>query len=136
MQTDLTLSLSRRPGWRRFAISLARRGYSVALIDKEEFPRENSAAIYQSKQLADARPAWRDPRPIMQSHEVVTAFRITAVSGAAAEAALPTLTARRFTALAQALFRSNSSAKGAAGRRDGPARRRVKRYIAWRMAGA
>ena len=72
------------------AISLARRGYSVALIDKEQFPREKLCGDFINpsnwpvlEQLGVTRQLF------MQDHEIVTAFRITADSGAAAEAALP-----------------------------------------------
>ncbi len=74
------------------AISLARRGYAVALIDKEQFPREKLCGDFINpsnwpmlEQLGVARQMFT------QDHEIVTAFRLTAVSGALAEAALPAL---------------------------------------------
>jgi len=74
------------------AISLARRGYAVALIDKEQFPREKLCGDFINpsnqpmlEQLGVTSELF------MQDHEIVTAFRITADSGAAAEAALPSL---------------------------------------------
>ncbi len=74
------------------AISLARRGYSVALIDKERFPREKLCGDFINpsnwpmlEQLGVTRQLF------MQDHEIVTAFRITADCGAAAEAALPSI---------------------------------------------
>lgn len=72
------------------AISLARRGYAVALIDKERFPREKLCGDFINpsnwpmlEQLGVTRQLF------MQDHEIVTAFRITADCGATAEAALP-----------------------------------------------
>jgi len=72
------------------AIALARRGYSVALIDKEQFPREKLCGDFINpsnwpmlEQLGVRRQLF------MPDHEIVSAFRITADSGAAAEAALP-----------------------------------------------
>lgn len=93
MQTDFdVIIVGAGPAGAASAISLARRGYSVALIDKEEFPREklcgdfiNPSTWPMLAQLGVTRDL------LMQDHEVVTAFRITAVSGAAAEAALPTI---------------------------------------------
>jgi geranylgeranyl reductase family protein len=74
------------------AIALARRGYSVALIDKEQFPREKLCGDFINpsnwpmlEQLGVTRQLF------MQDHEIVTAFRITADCGAAAEAALPSI---------------------------------------------
>jgi menaquinone-9 beta-reductase len=71
------------------AIALGRLGYKVALIDKSRFPREKLCGDF-------VNPI---NRPIFQSlgveeqllacnHERVVGFRITSVSGAAAEAAL------------------------------------------------
>lgn len=74
------------------AILLARRGYAVALVDKEQFPREklcgdfiNPSSWPMLEQLGVTRQLF------VQDHEIVTAFRITAGSGAAAEAALPSI---------------------------------------------
>jgi len=74
------------------AISLARRGYAVALIDKERFPREKLCGDFINpsnwpmlEQLGVTRQLF------MQDHEIVTAFRITTDCGAAAEAALPSI---------------------------------------------
>lgn len=74
------------------AILLARRGYAVALIDKEQFPREKLCGDFINpsnwpmlEQLGVTRQL------LTQEHEVVTAFRLTAVSGALAEAVLPAL---------------------------------------------
>ena len=74
------------------AISLTGRGYSVALIDKERFPREKLCGDFINpsnwpmlEQLGVTRQLF------MQDHEIVTAFRISADSGAVAEAALPSI---------------------------------------------
>jgi geranylgeranyl reductase family protein len=74
------------------AISLARRGYSVALIDKEPFPREKLCGDFinpSNRPMLDQLGVTCEL--FMQDHEIVTAFRITAASGAAAEAALPSI---------------------------------------------
>ena len=104
------------------AISLARRGYAVALIDKERFPREKLCGDFINpsnwpmlEQLGVTRQLF------MQDHEIVTAFRITADCGAAAEAALPSIDgAPVLRSRAQALFlRSDSVEKSPGARRHG-----------------
>ena len=93
MQNDFdVIIVGAGPAGAASAISLARRGYAVALIDKEEFPREKLCGDFINPsnwpmlaQLGVTRDLF------MQDHEIVTAFRITAVSGAAAETALPTI---------------------------------------------
>jgi menaquinone-9 beta-reductase len=71
------------------AIFLARKGYSVALIDKEQFPREKLCGDF-------INPAnWPSLRALgvvenifARHHEKVTKFRLTASSGEEAEVAL------------------------------------------------
>lgn len=72
------------------AISLARRGYSVALIDKELFPREKICGDFLNpinwpvlKELGVAEEI------LALEHEKVTAFRITSFTGAEAVVPLP-----------------------------------------------
>ncbi len=74
------------------AISLARRGYSVALIDKEQFPREKLCGDFINPSNWPMLEQFEVTRQLfMQDHEIVTVFRITADSGAAAEAELPSI---------------------------------------------
>jgi menaquinone-9 beta-reductase len=68
------------------AIALARRGYAVALVDKQRFPREKLCGDFVSP------INWRifqdlgvDNRVLAQSHTEVTGFRITSYSGAEAK---------------------------------------------------
>jgi geranylgeranyl reductase family protein len=72
------------------AIGLARRGYSVALLDKAKFPREKLCGDFINpsnwpllEELGVARELYR------HEHELVSRFRISAANGAAADAALP-----------------------------------------------
>lgn len=93
MQTDFdAIIVGAGPAGAASAISLSRRGYSVALIDKEEFPREKLCGDFINPSnwpMLDRLGVTR--QLFAQDHELVTAFRITAVSGAVAEAALPTI---------------------------------------------
>jgi geranylgeranyl reductase family protein len=72
------------------AIALARKGYSVALVDKEQFPREKLCGDFLNpvnwpllRQLDVEREVLSCP------HEKVTAFRLTSFSGDEAEVPLP-----------------------------------------------
>ena len=71
------------------AIFLARKGYSVALIDKERFPREKLCGDFINP---INRPVFRalgvEKKILSQQHEKVTSFRMTSFSGEATEAAL------------------------------------------------
>ncbi len=74
------------------AIKLARRGYAVALLDKEHFPREKLCGDFINlsnwpllKELGVRREL------LSRDHEAVTAFRITSFNGAEAEVALPSI---------------------------------------------
>src|SRR5262245_18379161 len=72
------------------AIYLARKGYSVALLDKEQFPREKLCGDFLNpvnwpvlRDLEIAREVLACP------HEKVTTFRFTSFSGEEAEVPLP-----------------------------------------------
>jgi geranylgeranyl reductase family protein len=74
------------------AILLARRGHAVALVDKEQFPREKLCGDFINpsnwptlEQLGVTRQLF------VQDHEIVTTFRITADTGAVAESALSSI---------------------------------------------
>lgn len=68
------------------AIALARRGYQVALIDKQMFPREKLCGDFINP---INRPILRDlgieEQVLSRAHGTVTGFRITTSSGRAAE---------------------------------------------------
>ena len=72
------------------AIALARKGYSVALLDKEQFPREKLCGDFLNpvnwpllRQLGVEREVLSRP------HEKVTGFRLTSFAGDEAEVPLP-----------------------------------------------
>jgi geranylgeranyl reductase family protein len=71
------------------AIFLARKGYSVTLIDKEQFPREKLCGDFINP---INRPVFRafgvEEKILSQQHEKVMSFRMTSFSGEEAEAAL------------------------------------------------
>jgi geranylgeranyl reductase family protein len=74
------------------AIALARRGYAVALLDKQEFPRDKLCGDFINPSgwpTLDRLGVSR--RLFLQDHEIVTAFHISAANGAVAETALPSL---------------------------------------------
>ena len=68
------------------AILLARRGYSVALLDKEEFPREKLCGDFLNP---SCRPLFAELGIIeelsLTEHETVTGLRVTCASGAETE---------------------------------------------------
>jgi len=66
---------------------LARNGYAVALVDKKDFPREKLCGDFiNPNNLALFRDLGVEEAIFAAPHRRVTGFRITAVSGAAAEA--------------------------------------------------
>jgi geranylgeranyl reductase family protein len=72
------------------AIYLARKGYSVALLDKEQFPREKLCGDFLNPiNWPLLRDLEVDRELLACSHERVTAFRFTSVSGDEAEVPLP-----------------------------------------------
>jgi len=72
------------------AISLARKGYSIALIDKEKFPREKLCGDFINPvNWPILRDLGVDNQVLSFEHEKVTAFRITACSGEYAQTRLP-----------------------------------------------
>jgi menaquinone-9 beta-reductase len=70
------------------AISLARRGYAVALIDKEQFPRDKLCGDFVNPAIW---PIYRDlgvnNEILARNHEKISAIRVTSFSGE--EAILP-----------------------------------------------
>ncbi|SRR5581483_143880 len=69
------------------ASALARRGYGVALIDKKTFPREKLCGDFVNpNNLPWFRELGVEQEIFAAPHRRLTGFRITAVSGAAAEA--------------------------------------------------
>ncbi len=116
------------------ATLLARLGYSVALLDKERFPREKLCGDFINpinwpllEQLGVKREL------LSHDHEAVTAFRMTSFSGAGAEVALPVcgLGLRRFffdqTLLDEAIR------EGAASLQECSLKRLRRRAAGWRV---
>jgi len=87
-QSDIAI-VGAGPAGSSAAIFLARKGYSVALIDKERFPREKLCGDFINP---INRPVFRalgvEEEILSQQHEKVTSFRMTSFSGEEAEAAL------------------------------------------------
>jgi geranylgeranyl reductase family protein len=77
------------PGGSAAAITLSRAGYSVALLDKERFPREKLCGDFVNPANW---PLFRDlgieEQILSSDHEQVTTFRISSFSGAEAEVPL------------------------------------------------
>ena len=72
------------------AISLAGKGYRVALIDKEKFPRDKLCGDFINPvNWPILRELGVDNEILSCEHDKVTAFRITACSGEHAQARLP-----------------------------------------------
>jgi menaquinone-9 beta-reductase len=72
------------------AISLAGKGYRVALIDKEKFPRDKLCGDFINPvNWPILRELGVDNHVLSSKHDKVTAFRITACSGEHAQARLP-----------------------------------------------
>ena len=72
------------------AISLARKGYRVALIDKQEFPRDKLCGDFINPiNWPTLRELGIDNQVLSFEHDKVTAFRITVCSGEQAQALLP-----------------------------------------------
>jgi menaquinone-9 beta-reductase len=72
------------------AISLAGKGYRVALIDKEKFPRDKLCGDFINPiNWPILRELEVDNEILTSEHDKVTAFRITACSGEQAQARLP-----------------------------------------------
>ena len=69
------------------AISLARNGYNVALIDKQQFPREKLCGDFVNPiNWPLFRELGVEKRILAEAHSPVTGFRITSPSGESAEA--------------------------------------------------
>ena len=72
------------------AISLAGKGYQVALIDKEKFPRDKLCGDFINPvNWPILRELGVDNHVLSSEHDKITAFRITACSGEHAQARLP-----------------------------------------------
>ena len=72
------------------AISLAGKGYRVALIDKEKFPRDKLCGDFINPiNWPILRDLGVENEVLSSEHDKVTAFRITACSGEHAQARLP-----------------------------------------------
>ena len=72
------------------AIALARKGYSVALLDKEQFPREKLCGDFLNPiNWPLLRELEVDREILARSHQKVTTFRFTSFSGEEAEVPLP-----------------------------------------------
>jgi geranylgeranyl reductase family protein len=72
------------------AIYLARRGYSVALLDKEQFPREKLCGDFLNPiNWPLVRDLEVDRALLVRAHEKVTTFRFTSFSSKEAEVPLP-----------------------------------------------
>lgn len=73
------------------AIFLARRGYSVALIDKQQFPREKLCGDFVNPATwPTLRELGVEEEILSCNHETVTKFRMTSFSGEEAEVPLVT----------------------------------------------
>ena len=73
------------------AIALARKGYSVALLDKQQFPREKLCGDFLNPiSWPLLRELEIDGAVLSCPHEKVTRFRFTSFSGEEAEVPLPT----------------------------------------------
>jgi geranylgeranyl reductase family protein len=82
------------------AIALGGLGYSVALIDKEQFPREKLCGDFVNPiNIPLFRALGVEPQVLSLRHETVTAFRITSFAGAAAEISLPSRNGLSFSGL-------------------------------------
>ncbi|MBI2531387.1 MAG: FAD-dependent monooxygenase [Deltaproteobacteria bacterium] len=72
------------------AISLARLGYSVALLDKEQFPRDKLCGDFiNPSNWPILRALGVDKEILARARQRVTGFRITSVAGDEAECPLP-----------------------------------------------
>lgn len=72
------------------AISLARKGYSVVLLDKEQFPREKLCGDFLNPvNWPQLRGLEVNEELLACSHDKVTTFRFTSVSGDECEVPLP-----------------------------------------------
>jgi menaquinone-9 beta-reductase len=79
------------PAGSSVAIHLARKGYSVALLDKEQFPREKLCGDFLNPiNWPLLRELEVDREVLGSAHEKVTTFRFTSFSGEEAEVPLPT----------------------------------------------
>ncbi len=87
MKTFDAVIVGAGPAGSAAAIALARRGYEVALIDKQCFPREKLCGDFVNPiNRAIFRELGVEDRILAEPHGQVTGFRITTVSGREAEA--------------------------------------------------
>ena len=78
------------------AIALARKGYSVALLDKEQFPREKLCGDFLNPVSWPLLRELNVERGSRALHQKVTTFRFTSFSGEKAEVPLPEVRWNRF----------------------------------------
>lgn len=73
------------------AVALARKGYSVALLDKEQFPRDKLCGDFLNPiNWPMLRELGVEEDVLSRPHEKVATFRVTSFSGEEAEVSLPT----------------------------------------------
>lgn len=116
------------------AIALARRGYAVALLDKESFPREKLCGDFINPINCPLLEELGVKRELLShDHEAVIAFRITSFDGAEAEVALPVygLGLRRF--FFDQILLDNAMREGAAGLQGCGVKRLQRHAERWRV---
>lgn len=93
MKTDFDVAIvGAGPAGSAAAMALARRGYSVALLDKNTFPREKLCGDFiNPSNWPMLEELGVKQQLLAQDHEKIRAFRISAPCGALAEAGLPSL---------------------------------------------
>jgi geranylgeranyl reductase family protein len=90
MRSTDVLIVGAGPAGSSAAITLARLGYSVALLDREQFPREKLCGDFINPSNWPILRALGVERDILaRAHQRVTGFRITSVAGDQAECLLP-----------------------------------------------
>jgi geranylgeranyl reductase family protein len=88
-QVDVVI-IGAGPAGSSAAIALAREGYSVALVDKEQFPREKLCGDFLNPiNWPMLRELGVEQEILSRPHEKVTTFRVTSFFGEEAEVPLP-----------------------------------------------
>ncbi|HVO94029.1 MAG TPA: NAD(P)/FAD-dependent oxidoreductase [Terriglobales bacterium] len=97
MKTFDVVIVGAGPAGSAAAIALACRGYEVALIDKQNFPREKLCGDFVNPvNWPIFRELGVEERILAEPHSCITRFRMTACSGAFAEAVLQASESRSF----------------------------------------